>query len=416
MLHIYHLMLLKLLTLFVNGSYFLCCKTYNLLIMERGEKTVKKVVSFVTVFIMAFSLISSVKINAQEVSVSVPSAILIEKNTGMVIYEKNADEAMKPASVTKIMTILLIMESIKDGQFGYDDIVTASAYATSMGGSQVYLKEGEQMSVDEMLKCIIVASANDACVAMAEFVSGSVEAFVSQMNEKAKDLGMKNTNFVNCTGLEAQGHLTTARDISIMSRELLGYDDVKKYTTVWMDSIRNGEFGLTNTNKLIRFYDGATGLKTGYTSQSKYCISATAQKNGMELIAVVMAAESSDQRNADAKALLNYGFARYKYYKPTDIKLEPVKIIKGKKESVTPVLKEDFGALIEKDSEKNIECKINLCADVHAPVEKTQKLGEAVLFCDGKEISKTDIICPERVEKKSFADIFLELLNYFLII
>ena len=384
--------------------------------MERGEKTVKKVVSFVTVFIMAFSLISSVKINAQEVSVSVPSAILIEKNTGMVIYEKNADEAMKPASVTKIMTILLIMESIKDGQFGYDDIVTASAYATSMGGSQVYLKEGEQMSVDEMLKCIIVASANDACVAMAEFVSGSVEAFVSQMNEKAKDLGMKNTNFVNCTGLEAQGHLTTARDISIMSRELLGYDDVKKYTTVWMDSIRNGEFGLTNTNKLIRFYDGATGLKTGYTSQSKYCISATAQKNGMELIAVVMAAESSDQRNADAKALLNYGFARYKYYKPTDIKLEPVKIIKGKKESVTPVLKEDFGALIEKDSEKNIECKINLCADVHAPVEKTQKLGEAVLFCDGKEISKTDIICPERVEKKSFADIFLELLNYFLII
>ena len=344
---------------------------------------------------------------------SVPSAILIEKNTGMVIYEKNADEAMKPASVTKIMTILLIMESIKDGQFGYDDIVTASAYATSMGGSQVYLKEGEQMSVDEMLKCIIVASANDACVAMAEFVSGSVEAFVSQMNEKAKDLGMKNTN---CTGLEAQGHLTTARDISIMSRELLGYDDVKKYTTVWMDSIRNGEFGLTNTNKLIRFYDGATGLKTGYTSQSKYCISATAQKNGMELIAVVMAAESSDQRNADAKALLNYGFARYKYYKPTDIKLEPVKIIKGKKESVTPVLKEDFGALIEKDSEKNIECKINLCADVHAPVEKTQKLGEAVLFCDGKEISKTDIICPERVEKKSFADIFLELLNYFLII
>ena len=376
----------------------------------------KKVVSFVTVFIMAFSLISSVKINAQEVSVSVPSAILIEKNTGMVIYEKNADEAMKPASVTKIMTILLIMESIKDGQFGYDDIVTASAYATSMGGSQVYLKEGEQMSVDEMLKCIIVASANDACVAMAEFVSGSVEAFVSQMNEKAKDLGMKNTNFVNCTGLEAQGHLTTARDISIMSRELLGYDDVKKYTTVWMDSIRNGEFGLTNTNKLIRFYDGATGLKTGYTSQSKYCISATAQKNGMELIAVVMAAESSDQRNADAKALLNYGFARYKYYKPTDIKLEPVKIIKGKKESVTPVLKEDFGALIEKDSEKNIECKINLCADVHAPVEKTQKLGEAVLFCDGKEISKTDIICPERVEKKSFADIFLELLNYFLII
>ena len=384
--------------------------------MERGEKTVKKVVSFVTVFIMAFSLISSVKINAQEVSVSVPSAILIEKNTGMVIYEKNADEAMKPASVTKIMTILFIMESIKDGQFGYDDIVTASAYATSMGGSQVYLKEGEQMSVDEMLKCIIVASANDACVAMAEFVSGSVEAFVSQMNEKAKDLGMKNTNFVNCTGLEAQGHLTTARDISIMSRELLGYDDVKKYTTVWMDSIRNGEFGLTNTNKLIRFYDGATGLKTGYTSQSKYCISATAQKNGMELIAVVMAAESSDQRNADAKALLNYGFARYKYYKPTDIKLEPVKIIKGKKESVTPVLKEDFGALIEKDSEKNIECKINLCADVHAPVEKTQKLGEAVLFCDGKEISKTDIICPERVEKKSFADIFLELLNYFLII
>ena len=246
-----------------------------------------------------------------EVTIKSPSAILIEKTTGNVLYEKDADNRMRPASVTKIMTLLLIMEAIEKGQYGYGDTVSVSANATSMGGSQVYLKEGEKFSVEEMIKCIAVASANDCCVAMAEHTAGSEEAFVDRMNERAKELEMVNTEFKNCTGLDADGHLTTARDISKMSRELLSHEDIKKFTCIWTDSIREGSFGLSNTNKLIRFYDGATGLKTGYTSLSGYCMSASALKNGMELIAVVMAGKTSAERNEDAKTLLNYGFGAY---------------------------------------------------------------------------------------------------------
>lgn len=375
----------------------------------------KRIISFLSAVIIMMS--SVVIAHAQGgPEITAPNAILVEKTTGQVMYEKNPDERMRPASVTKIMTILLIMEAIEKGQFGYTDMVTASAYATSMGGSQVYLKENEQMSVDEMLKCIVVASANDACVAMAEYVAGSVDEFVARMNERAQQLGMTNTTFMNCTGLEAEGHLTTARDISVMSRELLRHEDIKKYTKIWMDSIRNGQFGLTNTNKLIRFYDKATGLKTGFTKESMYCISATAEENGMELIAVIMAAPSSDQRNADAKALLNYGFSKYALYSTDKKELEPVKVIKGKQETVQPEMHQIMNLIVEKGSEGKIECEINMAPDVMAPVEQGQKLGEAKLTLNGEVLASGDITAKTEVKKAGIFDIFMDIINYFLIL
>ena len=364
--------------------------------------------------LILFSVVSLHASAQPSLNIDSPSAILIEKTTGKVLFEKDADRTMKPASVTKIMTLILIMEAIENGQFTYDDVVVASANATSMGGSQVYLKEGEQLTVHEMLKCIVIASANDACVAMAEYVCGSVDQFVVAMNEKAAALGMQNTNFENCTGLDSDNHFTTARDISKMSKELLRHEKIKEYTTVWMDSIRNGEFGLTNTNKLIRFYNGATGLKTGYTSQSGYCISATANKDGMELIAVVMNGETSDSRNADAKAMLNYGFANYSLYKPEKISLQPVKVIKGAQKSVVPKINGNTETLISKSQINDVKYTVEICSDVAAPVEIGQKLGEVKVTVGEEIVSKTDIISSQVIQKAGVFDIFLELLKHFL--
>ncbi len=375
-----------------------------------------KVLAVITAAVIMLSFSVTAHAEGAAIEIGAPSAILIEKSTGQVLYEKNADERLRPASVTKIMTILLIMEEIESGRLKYTDIVTASANATSMGGSQVYLKENEQMTVDEMLKCIVVASANDACVAMAEHIAGSVEAFVSRMNEKAASLGMNSTTFINCTGLEAEGHLTTARDISVMSRELLKHNDIKKYTTIWMDSIRGGQFGLTNTNKLIRFYDKATGLKTGFTKESMYCISATAESDGMELIAVIMKSPSSDERNADARALLNYGFANYAIYNADTQQLSPIKVIKGKKDSVTPIMNGITSLVVAKGTEQNIKCEISVCDDLLAPVEQGQKLGEAKLTLDGNVLASSDITAESAVEKAGIFDIFSELVHYFLIV
>ena len=251
-----------------------------------------------------------VKPASSGVEVSAKSVILMERETGTVLYQQAEHEQREPASVTKIMTMLLVVEAIEQGQLHLEDRVTCSAYAASMGGSQVFLAEGEQMSVSELLKCITVVSGNDAAVAMAEYLSGSEAAFVAEMNLRARELGMADTNFVNCTGLPAQGHLTSAHDIALMSRELiLNHPSIREYTTIWMDSIRDGAFGLTNTNRLVRFYQGATGLKTGSTDSALYCVSATAERDGMELIAVVMKSPTSAQRFEDAKALLDYGFA-----------------------------------------------------------------------------------------------------------
>ena len=258
---------------------------------------------------------------AAELGLAAPSSILMEKTTGEVLYEDNADKKLRPASVTKVMTLLLVMEALEDGRIGWDDMVTTSAAAAAKGGSQIYLEENEQLPLTEMLKSVVVSSANDCACALAEHIAGSEAAFVQRMNERAQELGMANTHFANCTGLDdgpdANEHLTTARDIAIMSRELLKHEKIKEYTTIWMDTVRNGEFGLSNTNKLVRFYDGTTGLKTGYTSGAGYCLSASAERGGMELIAVVMHCKTSPDRFESAKALLNYGFANYALVDPT---------------------------------------------------------------------------------------------------
>ena len=256
------------------------------------------------------ALAAAPRARAEGLEVSAKSAVLMDVATGTVLYEKNAHEALAPASVTKVMTMLLIMEAIDSGALRYEDTVTASEAAAAKGGSQIFLKAGEQMSVTEMLKSIAVSSANDCACAMAEHLAGSESAFVDRMNARARELGMNDTHFVNCTGLTAKGHVTSAYDIALMSRELLRcHPDITHFTSIWMDTVRNGAFGLSNTNKLIRFYSGATGLKTGYTSGAGYCLSASAKREGMELIAVVMGCESSQKRTADCKALLDYGFA-----------------------------------------------------------------------------------------------------------
>lgn len=351
-----------------------------------------------------------------QVDIKAPSALLIEKTTGTVLYEKNADERLRPASVTKIMTLLLIMEAIEGGQYKMSDVVTASANAAAMGGSQVYLKENEKLTVDEMIKCIAVASANDCCVAMAEFTAGSEQGFVKMMNEKAKSLKMDSTEFKNCTGLDADGHLTTARDISTMSRELLKHEKIKEYTGIWTDSIRNGSFGLSNTNKLIRFYDSATGLKTGYTSESGYCISATAKKDNMELIAVIMASESPDSRNADAKALLNYGFAGYELFTPEFNVSDSVDILKGKQKALKPAVSGGCTTVVKKGTSQTVSYRTNLCKNVEAPVMEGQKLGEIEIYSGEQILGKTDIISQKFYPRASIKDIFFKILHYFLMV
>lgn len=336
------------------------------------------------------------------------SQILMDMSTGTVIYENNADEKAYPASVTKIMTLLLIMEAIDSGKISYDDKVTCSENAASMGGSQIWFKVGEQITVDEALKCICVVSANDVCIAMAEMIGGNEENFVKMMNDKAKELGMIGTNFVNAHGIDDENHYTTARDIAIMSRELmLNHPDITKYTTIWMDSIRNGTFALSNTNKLIRYYEGATGLKTGYTSIAKYNLSATATKNGMSLVAVVLTAPSSDIRNEEAKQLLNYGFANYEIQKicNKDEVIDKVKVNKYLGAKVDAVIQQDINVLNLKGSKVEYEKEIIMDGKVYAPLKKGDKVGE-IVYTDtsGKEIGRTNIIINENVKKSGILD------------
>ncbi len=305
-------------------------------------------------------------------NLSCASAVLMEKETGAFLLEENSHEKLEPASVTKVMTLLLVMEAVDAGQLGLDDPVTVSAYAAGMGGSQVYLEEGEQMPVSEMIKCVTVVSGNDCAVALAEHLAGSETAFVGRMNQRAQELGMADTTFLNCTGLPAQGHVTSAHDIALMSRELiLNHPFIREYTTIWMDSIRNGEFGLTNTNRLVRFYQGATGLKTGYTSSALYCMSATAERDGMELIAVVMKSPSTNQRFEDAKALLDYGFASYSLVPVyPDAPLAPVDVLLGVSAQVQPRPERDCRLLVRRGEEKQVSTRLSMAQDVEAPVEQ----------------------------------------------
>ena len=343
------------------------------------------------------------------------SAILMEASTGTVLFEKDADLPLAPASVTKVMTMLLIMEAIDSGALHWEDTVTASASAAAKGGSQVYLKEGETMTVRDMLKSIAVSSANDCACAMAEHIAGSEEAFVERMNARAQELGMKNTHFVNCTGLddgpEASEHKTTARDIAIMSRELLTkHPAIKEFTTIWMDTIRNGAFGLSNTNKLVRFYPGATGLKTGFTASAMYCLSATAQRDGMELIAVVMGAPSSAARFTACKQLLDYGFAGWAVYTPELPEDTAVPVRLGKAETVRAALEAE-PVLVEKGKLASVRTEVTMEEELPAPVAEGQPLGKLRIWAGEELLAELPLTAENAVEKLSWADIFLDLLK-----
>ena len=365
--------------------------------------------------ILSLFLAAALLVPAQavELNVSSKSLLLMEKTTGQVLYAQNQHQALEPASVTKIMTLLLVMEAIESGAVSYTDTVPVSAYAASMGGSQVYLEEGEQLTVEEMLKAICVASGNDASVAMAEFVAGSAETFVQRMNQRARELGMENTCFLNCTGLPAEGHVTTAYDVALMSRELiLNHPRIREYTTIWMDTLRNGSFTLANTNRLVRFYDGCTGLKTGSTDAAGYCISATAERNGMELIAVVLGGKSSDERFEDAKTLLNYGFSAYSLTRvqPTRA-LAPILVTLGQQETVQPVPGEESALLLEKGQEKELEIGVELPESIAAPVQQGQVLGYMTVTRQGEELARLELVAGQTVEKLRFGQIFRRLLS-----
>lgn len=344
--------------------------------------------------------------------VEAKSALLMDAATGRVLGEMNADEALPPASVTKIMTLLLVMEAIDAGKLSLDDMITASANAASMGGSQIFLKEGETMRAEDLIKSVVIASANDAAVALAEHISGSEEAFVSRMNARAAELGMTNTVFENTNGLDdsVSRHLTSARDIAIMSRALLAHPQIMNYTTVWMDTIRDGSFGLTNTNRLIRFYRGATGLKTGSTSRAGFCISATAERDGLHLIAVIMGAPSRDIRNEGAKALLDWGFANYTLYSHAFETAEPICVRGGVTSSCT-LRCAPFSAVLPKESAGKVEFTLSTPEYVSAPLQAGEKAGEIIYTCNGEEIGRADVLFGESVEKIGFGGLLAKILQ-----
>ena len=352
---------------------------------------------------------------AVDMDLPVKSAILMDVATGTILYEQDAHTPLAPASVTKVMTMLLIMEAIDSGAIGWKDMVTASESASAKGGSQIYLKVGEQMSVADMVKAIAVSSANDCACAMAEHIAGSEAAFVEKMNSRAKELGMNDTHFVNCTGLDddaaAADHKTSAHDIGVMSRELLkNHPDIKKYTTIWMDTLRNGTFGLSNTNKMVRFYPGATGLKTGFTSKAGYCLSSSAQRDGMELVAVVMGAKTSAERFSACKSLLDYGFSTYALVTPQVEQMSvPVKL--GTADSVTAEPAEDPTLLMEKAQKNMVTTEIQLDESVNAPVSKGQKLGTLTVKAGEYVLKQIPLVAKEGVGRLTFGQIWSRILQ-----
>lgn len=361
--------------------------------------------------------VSQVNANVSAEIVTVPSALLMEASSGQVLYELNADEKLPIASVTKSMTMLLIMEALDSGKIKLADMVQTSEYAASMGGSQVFLEAGEEMTVEDMLKAIAVASGNDAAVAMAEFISGGEPAFVEMMNKRAAELGCKNTNFINCNGLdETPEHHSTARDVAIISCELLKHPKILDYTTIWMDTLRGGEFGLSNTNKLIRFYKGANGIKTGSTSTAKYCLSASAKRDGMQLVAVVLAAPSSAERFASASKLLDYGFANYSVVNAADKigELEQLPVIGGKTDFTTPIADNSVNFIVKKGNQDKIEVSTTFAEPLRAPIDKNQKIGAATLSIDGKKVAVCDILSSDTVERINISTMFWKIFQKWL--
>ena len=353
---------------------------------------------------------------AEGPEVAAPSAILMDAATGTILYEKNAHEKLAPASVTKVMTLLLVMEALDSGRISWDDMVTASETAAGKGGSQVYLEVGEQMSMDEMLKSVVVSSANDCATALAEHVAGSEAAFVEMMNARAAELGLEDTHFVNCTGLDdepnAAEHLTSAYDIALMSRELLKHDEIRKYTTIWMDTVRDGQFGLSNTNKLVRFYQGTTGLKTGYTKAAGHCLSASAQRDGIELITVVLHCESSSDRFQSAKALLDYGFANYALVSAElPDAPEPIRVKLGTQSLVTPVLQDSAPILIEKGEQARVTKTVTLPEEVTAPIAAGQQVGTLTIATDTRTLAEIPIVSPVAIERLTLWELTVQLLR-----
>lgn len=377
----------------------------------------KKLISYllVSVLIIAPFSVSTAAVNESGIKVEAKSAVLMDASTGEVLYSFNENEKLYPASVTKIMPLLLFMEALDSGKISLTDVVTASPTAASKGGSQIWLKEGETMTVDELLRATAIASANDACTALGEHIAGSEVGFVKMMNDRAKELGMTNTNFVNCSGLDddTTEHLTTAYDIALMSKELLSHERIKTYTTVWMDSLRNGETQLVNTNKLVRFYSGTTGLKTGTTTKAGYCLSASAEREGLHLIAVVMGAGNSNDRFEGAKAMLNWGFANFETVTPQiDSSLfGEVEILRGVQKSIKPVLVGVKPLTLRAGEKEKIETEINLSENAEAPIEKNQTLGTVTLRIDGREIAEYNLVSEKEVEKTNMSHIMLRFLR-----
>lgn len=384
------------------------------------KKTVCFLLIFTTFFVFGLNTfaINNINIGAEsqltvnEFDVDAKSAILMEANTGKILYAKNEIAEASPASVTKIMTLLIVMESINDGRISLDDKICISAYAASMGGSQVFLEEGEEMNVEELIKCTVIASANDAAVALAEHIGGSEKNFVNMMNKRASELNMKNTNFENVTGLDdtTKNHFTSAKDIAIMSQELIKNDLILKYSTLWQDTIRGGEFTLTNTNRLVRYYDGCNGLKTGSTDKAGYCISATAKRGDLQLIAVVMGAETRDSRNATARTLLDYGFSNYGIYKNAENFIENINIFNGTKGN-TAIYASEFSAVVPKNMIKKVELIYEIPEYVDAPLKPGDIVGRIVYKLEGEQIGSSDIFVKEEINKITVFDIFKQLIK-----
>ena len=378
---------------------------YPVPMLKRGITMKKLIALLCAVLVLGTS--------ARALDVSAPSALLMEKETGTVLFAKDEHAKLEPASVTKVMTILLTMEAIDSGQLSYDTVITASAHACSMGGSQIWLKENEQMTVSDMLKAVCVVSANDCAVALAEQIAGSEESFVERMNQRAAELGMNDTTFKNATGLPAEGHVTSAYDIAIMSRELvLNHPDIRQYTTIWMDTLRDGASSLVNTNKLIRFYEGATGLKTGSTDNALYCLSATAERDGMELIAVIMKDATSAQRFEDAKTLLSYGFSTYALKQVTpEAALPPIPVKLGTQATVQPVLKENSALLLEKSQAGQLAQSVTLASQVDAPVSKGDLLGTLTVTSGEDVIAELPLVAGEDVSRVTYGQMLRRVLQ-----
>ncbi|MBQ6249395.1 MAG: D-alanyl-D-alanine carboxypeptidase [Oscillospiraceae bacterium] len=355
-------------------------------------------------------MVLPVRAEAVDLALTSRSAVLMEKSTGEILFTQNEHDVLEPASVTKVMTLLLTMEAIDSGKIGYDDVVTVSDYAASMGGSQVFLSPGEEITVEELLKSVCVSSGNDAAVALAEHVSGVTELFVEEMNNRAKALGMHDTHFVNPTGLTAEGHVTSAWDIALMSRELLlHHPDIRRFTTIWMDTIRGGTFGLSNTNKLVRYYDGCTGLKTGYTERAGYCISATAEKDGMELIAVIMKGETADKRNEDAKTLLNYGFSTYQLTDITPAEpLPALPVTLGQEDAVSLTLPPEGTTVLRRKGEAAPETALDIPDAVTAPVAQGQQVGELTVTFPGGDTARLPVLAAEEVARRTWGQLFAD--------